>query len=71
MTGNLLSCGDGHLRQLKKQLLASKKVAFAEGTRKNLQIQRRTFLSFCLFFNLSWLPASSDTVCLYAQFLSE
>ncbi len=65
MTGNLLSGVDGHLRQLKKQLLASKMAALQK------EVQWITFLSFCLFFNLSWLPAFSDTVCLYAQFLSE
>ncbi len=46
-----------------------KKVAFAEGTCINLTIQWKSFLSFCFYFNMPWLPTNADTLTLYAQFL--
>ena len=48
----------------------SAKSAFAVGTHKNLIIQWETFLMFCLHFKLVFVPASSYTCRLYAQFLS-
>lgn len=44
--------------------------AYAEGTHKNLKIQWETFLMFCIYFRLPYLPVSTDTLSLYAQFLS-
>ena len=34
-------------------------------------LQWKTFLVFCFYFNLPWLPTTSEVVCLYAQFLSQ
>lgn len=48
----------------------SQRSAFAPGTFKNLQLQWRTFLIFCLYFKLESIPASLNTICLYVQFLS-
>ena len=59
------------LRGLRKQVKLSKKAAFAEGTRVNLNIQWMTFISFCIYFELPWLPTTADVICLYAQFLSQ
>ena len=47
----------------------SRKAAFAEGTHKNLLVQFRAFLLFCIYFNLPYLPTNLDTVSLYVQFL--
>ena len=48
----------------------SRRAAFAPGTLKNLKIQWRSFVMFCIYFNLSYMPASLSTVCVYAQYLS-
>ena len=57
-------------RSLQVKLRRSKKAAFAKGTRKNLMRQWKSFLSFCLYFDLPWLPTDSTTLALYAQFLA-
>jgi len=44
--------------------------SFAEGTRRNLKIQWESFLLFCTYFSFCYLPASTRTLQLYAQFLS-
>ena len=48
----------------------SRKKAYAESTSKNLKIQWESYLLFCLYFKLASLPASTETLSLYAQFLS-
>ena len=48
----------------------SKRHAFAEGTYSNLHTQFRTYFAFCVYFQRRPLPASSDTICGYVQFLS-
>ena len=45
------------------------KAAFAEGTSKNLKVQWRAYLLFCNFFGLKTIPATTETLCLYGQFL--
>lgn len=57
-------------KQLKQDLKISTSSAFACGTNRNLRIQWESFILFCLFFNFSYLPASTNTLQLYAQFLS-
>ena len=42
----------------------------AEGTRKNLRIQWESFVLFCLYFGMAYLPTDTYTMQLYAQFLS-
>ena len=49
---------------------ASRKKAYAQGTAKNLKIQWESFLLFCIYFGLAYLPASTETLSLYTQFLS-
>ena len=61
---------DEHFKSLKSDLRASVLCAYAEGTRKNLRIQWESFVLFCVYFKLCFLPASTDTIQLYAQFLS-
>jgi len=58
------------LLRLKKDLRHTTLSAFAHGTSSNLQTQFRAFLLFTTFFDLQPLPASLETVTLYAQFLS-
>ena len=55
---------------LKRDLSTSRKNAYAEGTAKNLRIQWESFLLFCFHFHLCYLPADTETLCLYSQFLS-
>ena len=48
----------------------SKQHAFAKGTYSNLHTQFKTYFAYCVYFQRTALPASSDTICGYAQFLS-
>ena len=61
---------DKQLKSLKHELKASRKKAYAQGTAKNLRIQWESFLLFCLYFGLKYLPTSTETLSLYTQFLS-
>lgn len=47
----------------------TQKMAAAEGTRSNLRTQWRTYLLFCEYFDIQALPASSETMCYYVEFL--
>ena len=58
------------MSSLKKDLNISRRSAYAEGTVKNLKTQWETFLNFCLYFGLAYLPVNTEVLCLYAQFLS-
>ena len=44
--------------------------AFAQGTYSNLRTQFRSYFAFCVYFDRKPLPADTDTICGYAQFLS-
>jgi hypothetical protein len=48
----------------------TKKAAFSSGTKSSLLTQWKAFLSFCIYFCLTPVPASLETVELYIQFLS-
>ena len=61
---------DRDLRDLRRDLKVTRKAAFAAGTHKNHLTQWRTYLSFCLYFSLDFLPATVDTICLFCQFLN-
>ena len=54
---------------MRQQVRVSRKAAFAEGTHKNLRVQFRAFILFCLYFHLPCLPTNLDTLSLYVQFL--
>ena len=58
------------MSSLKKDLNISRRSAYAEGTLKNLKIQWESYLSFCMYFGLIYLPADTNVLCLYAQCLS-
>ena len=55
---------------LKTQLKETQRAAFAEGTYSNLLIQWRVFLSFCDQYQYPMVPAATETICLFAQFLA-
>lgn len=61
---------DGQLNKLKKDLDQSNKAAYAEGTRRNLIVQWESYLLFCTYFNFISLPTNTNTLQLFAQFLS-
>ena len=44
--------------------------AYAPGTFKNLHCQWELYFMFCEYFNLQDLPTCTQTLCLYARFLS-
>lgn len=56
-------------KQLEYELGSTNRKAYAEGSRRNLRIQVESFLLFCLYFSLRYLPASTKTLQLYTQFL--
>lgn len=58
------------LQSLKSDRKESLRSAHAVGTRRNLKTQWKSFFLFCVYFNLTPLPCSLDTLCLFAQFLS-
>ena len=66
----LFIVSDLQMSSLKKDLSISRRSAYAEGTVKNLKIQWESYLSFCLYFGLTYLPADTNVLCLYAQCLS-
>lgn len=60
----------GQLALLAKDVKRSQHAAYVPGTHSNLRTQWRALLSFCIYFNLDYLPISLDTLALYVQFLS-
>ena len=69
MIGNYF-VSNKQLSVLKTDLKNSRRQAFAEGTNKNLKIQWETFLLFCFYFKLTYLPVDTEPLSLYPQFLS-
>ena len=55
------------MSSLRNELKTSRRSAFAEGS---VKIQWESYLMFCLYFGLSYLPSTTENLCLYAQFLS-
>lgn len=58
------------LQILKSERKKSLRSAHAEGTRRNMKTQWKSFFLFCFYFKLSPLPCNLETLCLFAQFLS-
>ena len=67
---NILLFSDSQMLSLLKDLNISRRSAYAVGTVKNLKTQWESYLSFCLYFGLGYLPADTNIPSLYAQFLS-
>ena len=66
----IIFVSEKQLHRLKKDLSSTRRQAYAEGTHKNLKIQWETYLMFCIHFGLKYLPVNTNTLSLYAQFLS-
>ena len=65
-----LYVADDWLSRLRKDVRHTQKQAFAAGTLKNLKSQWKKFSKFlCLYGDCS-LPITTDTLCLYIQYLS-
>ncbi len=58
------------LRELRSLTFKSVHAAYAPGTYNNLRTQWRAYLRFTIYFGLHPVPASTATILLYAQFLS-
>lgn len=58
------------LTKLRRELKRTKRNALAEGTTKNILVQWKAFNDFCDKFNLHDWPASTETLCLFAQHLA-
>ncbi|XP_048576165.1 uncharacterized protein LOC125557539 [Nematostella vectensis] len=66
----VLNSDSSALASLQKDLRQTLQAAYSTGTYSNLKTQFKAFFLFCLYFDLTPLPADIDTVCLYVQFLS-
>lgn len=55
---------------LKRDLQKTRRSAYAEGTQKNHRTQWRAYLLFCHYFSFCAVPASTEVLSLYCQFLS-
>ncbi|CAH1792662.1 unnamed protein product [Owenia fusiformis] len=58
------------IKELKKQANRNMMSAYNSKTWQNLYTQWRTFLLFCVYYNMAFLPVQTDTVLIYMQFLS-
>ena len=52
------------------EVQVSRRNAFATGTYSNLHTQFKAYLAFCVYFQRDPLPADSETIYAYVQFLS-
>lgn len=55
---------------MKSELHRWNKVAYAQGTWKNLGVQWESYLLFCIHFELVSLPAATKNLHLFAQISS-
>ena len=55
---------------LEAEVRRSMLAAWAPGTLKNMQTHFDLFVKFCTSFDYRFLPASAETLCAFAQFLS-
>ena len=66
----LFYVGDRDFRELLEDVRETKRHAYASGTFSNLKTQFRCYFAFCYYFQRTPLPANSDTICAFVQFLS-
>ena len=68
-----LSVADPRRRQFNALLSAAiytQQYLYAPGTAKNIKSHIRTFLIFCAYFNRAAVPADTDTLVAFAEFMS-
>ena len=61
----------GPLAALKRSMLKRKQQAFTPGTQRNHVSQIRLYLGFCIKFKLQDINPSTETVCLYIEWLAQ
>lgn len=59
------------MKKLKRELKQTKKKAYAEGTIANVLVQWKAFNKFCDKYGIHDWPASTETLCLFAQHLAK
>lgn len=57
-------------KELAEEVVLYPNQTFATSTKRTYTTHRDTFLKFCACMNLPPVPASSNTICLYAAFLA-
>lgn len=67
---NLCFFIDAERRALEEELKRTRLYAYAPGMQKNHRSQWKSYLAFCLYFDLTPVPATTHVVALYCQFLS-
>lgn len=67
---NFCSFTDAERLVLKEDLKRTQLNAYAPGTQKNRRSQCKSYLAFCLYFDLTPVPATAHVIALYCQFLS-
>lgn len=58
------------LDELRREVTVRRRQAFRPGTQKNHLTQFRAYLLFCAYFHLDYINPSSETLCLYTEFLT-
>ena len=58
------------MKELETEVNWFKSQAFASGTLRNLTLQWKAFISFCLYYDLPFLPTSQLTISCYIAFLA-
>jgi len=58
------------LEKLTRDVKDSRQAAFSLGTNRNLLVQFKTFVIFCIYFHLVPVPVSLADLSMYVQFLS-
>ena len=61
---------DNDLSTLRSQTLARRAQAFRPGTTCNHIIQWRSYLGFCIFYDLKAIDPEPNTVCMFLEFLA-
>ena len=61
----------GPLKKLKKSMMERRQKAFAPGTNKNRMSQLRLYFSFCIKYGLTDIDPTTETLCLYIEFLAQ
>ena len=59
-----------HLEQLRTENVVSQSYRFTKGTAQNMVSGIRTWLTFCVYYNLEYLPAKAGTLVPFLQLMS-
>lgn len=70
LISNFCSFTDAERLVLEEDLKRTRLNAYTPGTHKNHRSQWKSYLTFCLYFDLTPVPATAHVIALYCQFLS-